>query len=295
MATPLDAASESERNENVTHKVKLNRLRNSGRPLTILVVGPPGVGKTTLINTLLGKYVAEVGHGEKLFISEFEGEYEGVKITAYDTDIGGKSDCRILLDIAKHGHFDLVLLCSKLGDKADRTMFSELASVLNEEIWKRTVVVLTFANHFIQLESVKPKGPEAAIRDKIDQYKAYVVDFLSGPVKKEILQDIPFCIAGRKDEKKLPTTDAWLKTLWHVCIDRSSDETCPLLKVYANHSLAIRIAAVSTGAIFGGGVGAKVGTVVPIVGTALGAGVGAGIGAGVGAIIGGAVGSKIVI
>ena len=79
-----------------------------------------------------------------------------------------------------------------------------------------------------------------------------------------------------KDERKLPTTDDWLKELWETCIDRSSDEARQFLSfIYKIYQAAIDIA----GPVLGASIGAFVGSVVPIVGTVIGAGIGAGIGA----------------
>ena len=108
--------------------------------------------------------------------------------------------------------------------------------------------VLTFANHFITLESVVDKSEMTRQRD---DHKEYVVDFLSGHVDKnrqtKTVQEIPFCIAGIEYEKELPTTNDWVKTLWITCIDYCSDETHPLLTFYARHRK--RMIAIGTGAV----------------------------------------------
>ena len=90
-------------------------------------------------------------------------------------------------------------------------MFSELASHLHEEMWKRTIVVLTFANQFIRCESMHHhSGPEVVIRERINHHKAHIFDSLSRHIKREVLEGIPFCIAGVEYQKKLPTTEDWV-------------------------------------------------------------------------------------
>uniref|UniRef100_A0A1X7SZ95 AIG1-type G domain-containing protein n=1 Tax=Amphimedon queenslandica TaxID=400682 RepID=A0A1X7SZ95_AMPQE len=209
-------------------------------------------------------------------VDEYNGEYKGIKIKVYDTvGFAGSSNCSILSNIARRGKFDLILICTKLGDRVDCTMFLELASVLHEEMWKRTVVVLTQANRFITLESVKSGDSEAAIEEKICECKAFIVANLSHRVKKEILQEIPVCIAGEDKKVKLPTADDWLKVLWATLVIRASVEAYLFLHLFAmSFVLLVFVGSVGVGAAAGAVIGGTVGSIVPVFGTVIGVGVG---------------------
>uniref|UniRef100_A0A1X7TY42 G domain-containing protein n=1 Tax=Amphimedon queenslandica TaxID=400682 RepID=A0A1X7TY42_AMPQE len=241
------------------------------------------VGKSTLINAMFGKDLAKVEDRARPVISgveEYQGEYKGVTIKVFITvgfrDTGKKGDYSILLDINKHIQFNLIFICSKLGGRAHRRMFLELASVLNKEMWKRTVVALTFANQFETLESVVDKNE--IIRQR-DEHKECVVEFLSKSIKKEVLQGIPFCLAGIEEEKELPMTEDWLKTLWITCIDRCSHDSHHLLSFYARNYMYCLMVAIGIGGLAGVVTGSLA---IPFAGGLIGTGAGGVLGAAAG-------------
>ena len=277
-------------------KEKIAVLREKGKPVNILVIGPTGSGKSTLINNLLGKIVAEADHGASSVTGQVElheGEYEGIKIRVYDTvgfgDTEGKSNQSIIKEIADAGEFDLVLVCVKMVSRADKdmkNMFTILRMKLNREMWKRSVIVLTFYNYFLGLGTVKKSGDiQKAVHDKITGLKTAVSEILSGHFDDEslsnlfvgylgdsIISDIPYCVAGLE----LPPEETWLPVLWNVCVNRCSDNAQPLLKVLSkSYLIAIIGSNIIGSAAFGAGIGAVASGATATAGAVVGAGVGA--------------------
>ena len=281
---------------------KVEALKRREEPVNILVIGPTGSGKSTLINALMGDTVARVKHGAAACQTELElyhGNYEGIGITVYDTvgfsDTKGKSEDSIVKEIAKKNKFDLILICIRMDSRADdkiKKMFTVLCDNISQPMWGRTVIVLTFTNMFLQLGNMRQlKTTEAkaeSMKRKIVEFRSHVYQYVQGSITDEMFSAIPFCVAGLEDERELlPGTIDWLVDLWRNCLYRSSDEARNFLKRLAEYRLAVEVSAVGggalTGGVVGGVIGGVVGSVVPVAGTIAGAGVGASVGAGIGA------------
>ena len=214
-------------------KGRIEALRLLSEPVNILVIGQTGAGKSTLVNALLGDIVAKGQHGPISVRAEmhvYDGEFMGVKIRVNDTvgfgDSEGKSNQSILKEIAETNRFDLILICLRMDSRFDsgvQRMFAILSSTMHREAWKRTVVVLTFANSFCMMRHFRRlKGTEkrAMIVQTIEEIQCYIFTSESTGVDKEIFSDVPFCIAGHIDERELPTTNDWLLDLWITCFKR---------------------------------------------------------------------------
>ena len=213
---------------------QIRKLQEREQPVNILVVGPVGTGKSTLVNSLLGRVVAPVGHSGAAVtqeVKEYTGEFLEVEIKVYDTVgffyAGGKSERDIMNEIeSRNENFDLVLICLKLEERFNdiaRKLFHALRGWLTLEMWERSVVVLTQTDKFLINASIPrdDDGRAAAIRSKIEEFKQSIIDFIPENERGRI----PFRVSGKSDERNLPTTDDWLFDLWESCIMRCSEET----------------------------------------------------------------------
>lgn len=129
------------------------------RPLKILVAGRGGVGKSTLINRLLGiQYVPACNTGmavTQVVTSYREARY-GIELEFFDTP--GMEDLqipdhRIVAEMseATNKAIDLTFYCASLQnrvDKADQRIITLLTQVFGKRLWTKAIFVLTFANLF---------------------------------------------------------------------------------------------------------------------------------------------------
>lgn len=289
---------------------KLRALCNKKEPVNILVMGTAGSGKSTLVNGLLCKKVAQTGGGGISVTEDVEGhkgEAMSIRLNVYDSvgfgDCEGRTNKDVVSEIAKADRFDLILICIRMDCRITgdvRSMFSTLGNMLTEAMWHRSVVVLTFANIFINLDDIRDKSPldkMQDLEDEVTKFKHQIHSFISGRVRSEIRDKIPFCIAGSTSCLELPTTENWLADLWKECIARSNLEVREFLKEFSHlllRGFVIGGCAVGGGAV-GTVIGGVIGSIVPIVGTAIGAGIGAGVGGGLGATATGGVSAFMVV
>ena len=215
------------------HKDKFGK-----KDVHILFTGLSGAGKSTLVNAMLGEVVAQTGCGPdsvEASKSQYYGKIEGVKLQVYDTNgFSIKSNHRI----PKTGSFDLILICIKITNRvgdSEMNLLQALGKALNKEAWKRTVIVLTFANLLLQdpkIDHLKEEAKRQAMNNIMEEYKESITKHLEGYMDKETAHNIPFCLVGLSDPfdpkersvRKLPTTEDWLIDLWEICANRVNPE-----------------------------------------------------------------------
>ena len=137
------------------------------KKLNILITGKTGVGKSRLVNALVGKYVAKEGDDKQSCTAvetPYVADIEGIEVVIWDSrglQDGTDNDedyLNSLKDInLESGGFDIVIYCHKMDDtrfrRDDKDAIRMLTSSFGKDLWKKTVVALTFANTRLKLSA----------------------------------------------------------------------------------------------------------------------------------------------
>ena len=235
-------------------RAALSKLRKDCPVFRVLVVGRTGVGKSTLINNLLGKEVTSVGHtlqSETPTVNAHEDSVEGVPIVVYDTpglgDIKGEKDEKKHLDFMKdllaRGKIHLVVYCFQMNKTI---MISSHVGPLRKyhQIgvdWERSVIALTFADALYVPQSEK-KLPHFEMGHFFDERLAFwqreLKEELVGNVRvnSDVVEQLKIYPTTLLPKVQLPNGDPWYVPLWlHIVDILSHAATIRFLDMHRNN------------------------------------------------------------
>lgn len=292
---------------------------NPDRPIVIALAGRSGAGKSTLLNNILelkGRDAATTGHDGRA-TTQHVTRHQQVKVgrvTIQILDTPGfdsldVNESEILLDLERKskGKADLLIYCAsllptgKIGD-TDKKIIKNLTKAFGKQIWKRAILVLTFANS-VSKDPKNNNDYNTLIKNYTENFekcldKASVKIKVSEPDIKidessESSNNIRAIPAGQYVTDDLPNQKNWMEDLQKEIFRKCDTEALPQLllltgRVKVKSVVKSATGGAAAGGVVGAGVGAGIGGILVGVPTL---GVGAPLGIGVGAVAGALVGS----
>ena len=225
---------------------------DSPKNLEILVTGRTGTGKSTLVNALVGRKVAEEGHGlrphtmhvtKHVFVTS-----DHFEVTVWDSpglQDGTVNEERYLAEVKeKCSSVDIVIYAIKISTtrsaltqgsgqsfENDYSAIQKLTRTFGVDWWKNAVVVLTFANKLEgMLKARSPLQVESKFKERIGEWKSRIRATLSeAGVPQEVADNVAIEPAGYIKKPHLPGHDYWLSILWFTFLSCTKRQVQPVL------------------------------------------------------------------
>lgn len=238
MANPIDLELLAHIEFGLLHarvQTELSDWMKKSNSVSILVCGKTGTGKSTLVNGLVGKLVAQEGEELDAMSSE---------VTNYDCKIGNiqlviwdspglldrtSREESYLADIKTHCRdVDLFLYCILMSEDRfhsgsdDVESMKKLTQTLGNELWANAIIVLTFAQDIEVEAKVQIDGPSDPQKTreyferKLKTWARDIHDILVDEIKvpKDITDQVSVLPAGYRTKLSLPDRHHWLSELW---------------------------------------------------------------------------------
>ena len=228
---------------------ELTEWFQSSNEVKIFITGRTGVGKSTLVNGLVGEQMAKEGDSldpETSEVKAWGSEYRSIQVTVWDSpglQDGTNQESSYLDDMReKCSDMDLSIYCVSFKETrffkgcADIVAMTKLTQVFGERMWKNAMFVLTFANLAEDLDSriLEADDDEERIRlfqEKLRLWKETLTDALINDVgvDKAIARRIQVVPAGHASIPELIDRPQWLSPIWFTALYAMNSRAQPAM------------------------------------------------------------------
>ncbi|MEL6930940.1 MAG: GTPase [Cyanobacteria bacterium J06600_6] len=204
----------------------VQKLHNAkDKQFTFLLVGRAGVGKSSTVNSLMGKEIAKVGDFEATtkIVQEYTSEMNGVKFNVVDTpglcddlEEEGNDSEYLNLMLSQVKEIDSMWFVSRLDDTRvtgdEKRGIKLITQAFGVDVWKHAVIVFTFADNVKQ--------------DKYDARLDKRTELIRKEIEKQtkstkIANNIP-SVAVDNNSETTPDGKKWLGELYTKVFTRMS-------------------------------------------------------------------------